>query len=394
LKFNEEKFKILKEVSTSRGGKCLGFENGRFVFECRFGHIWKTTYWHIVNNKTWCKSCSCGLYERIVRCYFEQIFEKKFISCRPKWLINDKTNRRMELDGYCKELNLAFEHNGLQHYKEISKYKNKYEDIVYRDNLKKKLCEEKNVKLIIIPSLVSILNFDDLKFYIEKECNKFGIVIDKNLNEFEIDIKTAYLGHQYQKYKELLKVCNKRNIKCLSKKYISSNYKMLFECKKCNIKWRATPNNIKCNRGCPKCGQLKSVEIRTFTFNKVKKYIEKEGYLLLSDNYENCKSHLSIKCKYCKKKWNISFDNFKKGYRCPYCCNNIKKSINDMIIFAKKNNIECLSDTYINAHTKLIWKCSYNHIWEECYNSIYNKKNKCVKCWRKNGKNNVDDGNI
>lgn len=46
----------------------------------------------------------------------ESITNLSFIKVRPNWLINPKTNRRLELDMYNYHNKLAIEYNGLQHY--------------------------------------------------------------------------------------------------------------------------------------------------------------------------------------------------------------------------------------------------------------------------------------
>ncbi len=62
---------------------------------------------------------------------------------------------RLELDIYIPSLNLAFEYNGKQHYNEevykiISRTKGNFENQLYRDRLKKRICKIKGIKLIII----------------------------------------------------------------------------------------------------------------------------------------------------------------------------------------------------------------------------------------------------
>ena len=77
---------------------------------------------------------------------------------RPPWLLNN-TGHFLELDGYCEELKLAFEHHGVQHYRpcrfsasqteeELTK---KFEDQQRRDALKLKLCTDHGVRLIVVP---------------------------------------------------------------------------------------------------------------------------------------------------------------------------------------------------------------------------------------------------
>ena len=46
------------------------------------------------------------------------MFGAKFPKLRPDWLVGPN-GKRLELDGYCKEFCLAFEHHGEQHYKEL-----------------------------------------------------------------------------------------------------------------------------------------------------------------------------------------------------------------------------------------------------------------------------------
>ena len=45
-----------------------------------------------------------------------RLLNKKFKKVRPLWLINYETGFCLELDGYCKQLKLAFEYDGIQHH--------------------------------------------------------------------------------------------------------------------------------------------------------------------------------------------------------------------------------------------------------------------------------------
>ena len=44
-----------------------------------------------------------------------------FSPIRPNFLVDPQTNYKLELDGYNEELNIAFEYNGIQHYKFVKK---------------------------------------------------------------------------------------------------------------------------------------------------------------------------------------------------------------------------------------------------------------------------------
>lgn len=82
--------------------------------------------------------------ERVCRIEIEKIYKKSiFVKTRPKFLINPKTGRRLEIDLYCEELKIGIEYNDSRH------YKNKKQ--MYRDEIKKKICEKMGIKLISIP---------------------------------------------------------------------------------------------------------------------------------------------------------------------------------------------------------------------------------------------------
>ena len=113
--------------------------------------------------------------ENECRRVLENIFNLPFISSRPDFLKNPITKSyNLELDCYNKDLHLAVEYNGKQHY-EYTPYFHKSMDAFrnqqYRDDIKKRLCLENNVNLIIIPYTVKISN---IKQFLIKELKKIN----------------------------------------------------------------------------------------------------------------------------------------------------------------------------------------------------------------------------
>ena len=94
-------------------------------------------------------------FEEQCRQIFEQLFPGyRFPKRRPSWLVNPKTNRPLELDGYNEELHLAFEYNGPQHYHYPNRYHRSEQEWLeqkYRDLLKRQLCNQHGVYLLTIP---------------------------------------------------------------------------------------------------------------------------------------------------------------------------------------------------------------------------------------------------
>ena len=110
--------------------------------------------------------------EKACRVYFEDRFGKKFIRCRPEWLDG------LELDGYCEELNLAFEYNGGQHYRFTPHFHKgdckEFHAQVKRDVDKRKVCAKRDIKLIIVPDVKAeyVPSFLDIEFMLFEEGKK------------------------------------------------------------------------------------------------------------------------------------------------------------------------------------------------------------------------------
>lgn len=115
--------------------------------------------------------------ERECRRVLEMIFEKPFPNVRPRYLNNDVSNENLELDCYNRELGLAVEYNGKQHYEYNSFFHKDYSDFKeqkYRDTIKKQLCEKYDITLIVVPYTVKL---EDIQEYLIKELRIIGYSI-------------------------------------------------------------------------------------------------------------------------------------------------------------------------------------------------------------------------
>lgn len=98
---------------------------------------------------------SNNVSEEKCRRIFHSIFRgHDFPSVRPDFLRNPETGRCLELDGYCPELKLAFEYNGIQHYKfpnPFHRTRGEFEAQQRRDKFKTERCRDLGIDLIEIP---------------------------------------------------------------------------------------------------------------------------------------------------------------------------------------------------------------------------------------------------
>jgi phage FluMu protein Com len=117
-----------------------------------------------------CPNCSSFKSEKICRDYLNEICEYDFVKCHPTFL------EGMELDGFCVEMNIAFEYNGIQHYEfRPFFHRNGEQDFVEqqeRDKLKLELCAKQGVDLIVVPYEYDFRNEKRLKQYVKVEYEK------------------------------------------------------------------------------------------------------------------------------------------------------------------------------------------------------------------------------
>jgi hypothetical protein len=94
----------------------------------------------------------------------EKITGKQFPKSRPDFMLNHISGQNLELDCYNDELKTAIEYNGEQHYKYIPYFhasKDAFYNLKYRDDIKKRLCEQNNITLITVPYTVKNDNIEN-----------------------------------------------------------------------------------------------------------------------------------------------------------------------------------------------------------------------------------------
>jgi len=237
----------MKNIAESRGGECLSnlYVNSqtKLLWKCSIGHLWQAIPNNIVKG-SWCPVCSGSIGERACTEILKQLTNNEFVKVRPKWL------QGLELDAYCKDLNLAVEYNGKYHYEKVFAFQNdeSLENIKERDSRKRRLCKAQGVTLVVIDE-VSPFDVQRLYDVIKKELIKNNI----KFNDCCIDIKKIYQNNKLQKY---VNVIEAKGGKCLDTHYISSASKIAVECKYGHI-WMVKPNGIKRGSWCPICFNMR-----------------------------------------------------------------------------------------------------------------------------------------
>ena len=183
-------------------------------------------------------------------------------------------------------------------------------------------------------------------------------------------------------YEDVKKYIESFGYKLISKEYINNKTKILIQCDKGHI-YETTFNNFKNKKSrCPICnGGIK------YTYEYIKEYIEGFGYKLLSKEYMNARTKLKVECPK-GHIYEVTFDNFKQGYRCPYCAGNIKYTYEYVKEYIESFGYKLLSKEYVDVFDKLKVECPKGHIYEVAFNN-FKYGYRCPICNQSSGEQEV-----
>jgi len=164
--------------------------------------------------------------------------------------------------------------------------------------------------------------------------------------------------------------------KLLSNEYVNNKSKLTIQCPKGHIS-EISMRNFQQGSRCSVCYNLS----KRLTYESVKEQIQSvEGYKLLSDNYIGNKLILKIKCDKGHTFSTMSFNSFQQGQRCPICNGNVKLTYDHVKYQIESFGYKLLSEEYKNSHTKLKIKCDKGHEYNVKWND-FQQGYRCPICW-------------
>lgn len=311
----------LHAVARSRGGVLLGEGRNRnkpATWRCDKGHTFRAAP-HNVLKGNWCPDCSASRSERIVRTHFEQIFGKPFPRMKPKWLRND-TGRLLELDGYCDELQLAFEHQGAQHYCGVGKFRSVNVDgIRRRDAIKRRLCRGRGITLIEVPELVRHTPLSQLTQVIISACRKAGVKLPRGAHAVCVNVAQVYATTQDDEVlAELHRLADSRGGTCFADKYLGAGTRLPCACAY-GHEWMARPADVRQGSWCKRCASKAANESKRLTIEMMRQVARERGGECLSREYVDARRKLRWRCGKCKHEWDAPAFAIRRGQWCPPC---------------------------------------------------------------------------
>jgi len=167
-------------------------------------------------------------------------------------------------------------------------------------------------------------------------------------------------------YEEVYEMFKERGYELISDRYTNNKQRLEYRCPFHPEDIQTTRlNDLTNGHGCRLCGRERSIksmrkqaDIQRLRYDDVKKEIEQEGFTLISDDYENARQKLEIKCP----EGHISrmrLNDFRSGTkRCRKCVVNSRRTPYEKVerIFKEKGYV-LLENEYVNNRTPLDYIC-------------------------------------
>lgn len=147
-----------------------------------------------------------------------------------------------------------------------------------------------------------------------------------------------------------------RRGRCISTVYVNSATPLLWRCE-LGHQWSAIPVSIQKGSWCPDCAG-----VRRLTLEQMQQMAYSRGGSCLSESYRNTATKLEWRCS-AGHEWSATPLQIKKGHWCPFCARVARLTLHELQRIAVQKAGECLSLEYLNSSKPLRWKCAVGHEW-------------------------------
>lgn len=354
-------------------GECLSQTwtrwNDPLTWRCQNGHEWHMTLKEVRSGQ-WCSRCVSWQHEEICRLLLEQMYDVSFPPGKLKWLRNIH-GKKLRLDGYSAEIGLAFEYHGKQHYEYVEFFHRNRRNLKRQqenDESKRTLCYQNNILLLEIPYWVGT---DELPEWIEQQLGELGAPTP--VNKPRIVYPVSFTG--IATLQEIRDIAAAQGGSLLDVEYKGAHEKHRFRCA-VGHEWLQTISSVKGGHWCRECYDIRAARARLkYTIDDMHEVARVRGGVFLSKHYDKLDKKYRWRCASGHEWWATALSVKLQKSWCRECADinsgrTSRCTIGDMHVLAASRGGQCLSDAYINAHSRLHWRCSVGHKWWASSNHI------------------------
>lgn len=261
----------------------------------------------------------------------------------------------------------------LQRTTEVAKIKTPKFKIITNSEILPQNIEEVKIKT---PKFKIITNSEQLLSNIEKLSQNIKDEPLKN-KEKNLTIKESKTMNIFQqnKYNEITELASNNGWKVIDDRYVDNNTKMTFECKnghRRNILY----SSFKLTLNCSKCRKINQKNLpmnnqQQNMYNEIVEFSSNNGWKVVSDRYVNSTEKLIFECVKGHRR-TILYRSFKLTLGCKECSivypktptmnARQQKHYDELVDIAIRKKWSVVSDRYIDAFTKMDFKCPKGHI--------------------------------
>jgi hypothetical protein len=162
---------------------------------------------------------------------------------------------------------------------------------------------------------------------------------------------------------------------CLSHAYLGNRERHAFRCKFGHI-WQTRPRNVHEDHWCPECVR----ESAMLGLERMQRLARKRGGRCISERYIHSQTKLRFSCAE-GHIFRLSPACLSRGQWCGQCAYIARRlRIEEMRAIARSRGGRCLSKTYLDCETHLLWMCADGHVWPAIPNNVKNKRTWCPEC--------------
>lgn len=162
--------------------------------------------------------------------------------------------------------------------------------------------------------------------------------------------------------------------------YINANTKFPIKHNKCGHEYEIAWGIFQSGCRCPNCSGRMKLTNKDIV-QKIYEFVGDE-YIKLDDVYVNAKTKFNIRHELCNHEYATTWDSFQRGSRCPKCAGNesyTDQEVNDLILRMSKGEY-VKKEKYTQIHEKILFKhevCGYEY--KTSWNN-FKRGSRCPKC--------------